>query len=100
MLEKYVILIDIVRCCFSYILNERQGDAVANMENLKVPTHEEAVEYGRRGGIASGEARRRKRALREHMDEYILRVEIFNRCDDAALLRKARKRFGKYGEFF
>lgn len=100
MLERYVILIDIVRCCFSYIKTKGKGDAVANIENLKVPTHEEAVEYGRRGGIASGEARRRKKALREHADMYLLRSELISRIDDAALLRKARKRFGKYGEFF
>lgn len=35
------------------------------LENLKVPTHDEAVENGRRGGIKSGEARKRKKNARE-----------------------------------
>lgn len=33
--------------------------------NLKVPTSEEAREYGRKGGIASGVARRKKKSLLE-----------------------------------
>lgn len=36
-----------------------------NEENLKVPTSEEAREYGRKGGIASGIARRQKATMRE-----------------------------------
>lgn len=37
-----------------------------NSQNLKQPlSSEEAREFGRRGGIASGKARRRKRMLRE-----------------------------------
>lgn len=35
-----------------------------NPQNLKVPTSEEARENGKAGGIASGEARRRKRDIR------------------------------------
>lgn len=38
---------------------------MANIENLKVPTSEEARINGRKGGIASGEARRQKKSLRE-----------------------------------
>lgn len=38
---------------------------MANIENLKVPTSEEARKYGAMGGIASGEARRQKKSLRE-----------------------------------
>lgn len=34
-----------------------------NTQNLKVPTSEEAREYGRLGGIASGEARRKKATM-------------------------------------
>ena len=34
-------------------------------------TEEEAREYGRRGGIASGVARRRKRSLKEAADLYL-----------------------------
>ena len=36
---------------------------MANEQNLKVPTSEEAREYGRLGGIASGEARRKKATM-------------------------------------
>lgn len=43
---------------------------MANEQNLRVPTSEEAREIGRKGGIASGEARRRKRTLREIMEIY------------------------------
>ena len=38
---------------------------MANNENLRVPTSEEARENGRKGGIASGIARARKKSLRE-----------------------------------
>lgn len=38
---------------------------MANIENLKVPTSEEARRYGAMGGIASGKARARKKSLRE-----------------------------------
>ena len=34
-------------------------------DNLIVPTSDEAREYGRKGGIASGEARRAKKTRRE-----------------------------------
>ena len=44
---------------------------MANNENLRPFTseqsHEEAVENGRKGGIASGEAKRAKKSLREAM---------------------------------
>ncbi len=39
-----------------------------NEQNLKRPTSEEAREKGRRGGKASGEARRRRKALKESME--------------------------------
>lgn len=42
-----------------------------NDGNLKRPSSEEARELGRRGGIASGAARRRRKALREALDVYI-----------------------------
>ena len=38
---------------------------MANNENLRTPTSEEAREIGRKGGIASGAARRAKREARE-----------------------------------
>lgn len=43
---------------------------MANEQNLKILTPKEARENGRKGGIASGEARRRKRTLMEIMNEY------------------------------
>lgn len=38
---------------------------MANEQNLRVPTSEEAREIGKKGGIASGIARRQKKTLRE-----------------------------------
>lgn len=43
---------------------------MANEQNLKILSPKEARENGRKGGIASGEARRRKRTLMEIMNEY------------------------------
>ena len=38
---------------------------MANEQNLRTPTSEEAREIGRKGGIASGEARRKRKTLAE-----------------------------------
>ncbi len=38
-----------------------------NESNLRVPTSEEAREIGRKGGIASGKARRERKTLREEL---------------------------------
>lgn len=46
----------------------------ANVQNLRVPSSEEAREIGRKGGIASGEARRNKKLLRDCID-YLLERE-------------------------
>lgn len=40
---------------------------MANEDNLRTPTTEEAREIGRKGGIASGEARRRRKTLKEEL---------------------------------
>ena len=40
---------------------------MANEQNLRVPTSSEARENGKKGGIASGEARMAKKSLREAM---------------------------------
>ena len=40
---------------------------MANEQNLRVPTSSEARANGKKGGIASGEARRAKKSLREAM---------------------------------
>lgn len=42
-----------------------------NLENLKVPTSEEARRNGAAGGRASGEARRRRKAMREVLEELL-----------------------------
>lgn len=39
---------------------------MAGKNNLKVPTSEEAREYGRRGGKASAESRRAKKTMQEY----------------------------------
>lgn len=36
-----------------------------NEDNLRIPTSEEAREMGRKGGIASGKARRERKAFKE-----------------------------------
>lgn len=40
---------------------------MANTQNLKVPTSEEAREIGKKGGIASGKARAERKALKEEL---------------------------------
>jgi hypothetical protein len=41
---------------------------VAGIDNLRVPTSEEAREIGRKGGIASAKARRKRKAIKETLD--------------------------------
>ena len=48
---------------------------MANTDNLRVPTSEEAREIGRKGGIASGKARKEKASLRKGL-EAILNSDI------------------------
>lgn len=51
---------------------------MANEENLKpIQSTNEARERGRKGGIASGEARRNKKTMKEMLD-YLLEKEIEN----------------------
>ena len=60
-----------------------------NEENLKpFKSVEEAREMGRKGGIASGEARRRKRTLKEELIA-LLEVNNNNEKISVALLSKA-----------
>ena len=40
---------------------------MANNSNLRIPTSEEAREIGRKGGIASGIARQRRKTLKEEL---------------------------------
>lgn len=66
-----------------------------NKENL-IPTNrrskEEARELGRKGGIASGEARREKRAMREllemALEKKCVKGDITNKEESAAQLAK------------
>jgi hypothetical protein len=39
-----------------------------NIENLRTPTTEEAREIGKKGGIASGKARRKKKELKQLLE--------------------------------
>lgn len=41
---------------------------MANEQNLKTPTSKEARERGKKGGIASGKARREKKALKDTLE--------------------------------
>lgn len=50
---------------------------MANEQNLKVPSSEEARELGRKGGIASGKARRRKADLKRAFNT-ILKADVAN----------------------
>lgn len=48
---------------------------MANEQNLRVPTSSEARKNGKKGGLASGEARRNKKILRDCL-EMLLEKEI------------------------
>jgi len=51
------------------IYNEtKEGEAMAGADNLRVPTSEEARANGRKGGLASAESRRKKKAMRETLE--------------------------------
>lgn len=52
---------------------------MANIENLKPFTTENASYYGRRGGIASGKTRKRKALLRKQMNAF---MEVSNYIDN------------------
>ena len=41
---------------------------MANAENLRTPSREEARERGAKGGVASGKARREKKAMKETLE--------------------------------
>lgn len=67
---------------------------MAGIDNLRTPTTEEAREIGRKGGIASGEARRRKKELRELIEAAFDREIVNNatgermRTDEAMVLKQ------------
>lgn len=60
---------------FVYKLNQNEGGDVANEKNLIRLSPSEAREYGRRGGKASGKARRRKADFRKTLN-MLLTAEI------------------------
>lgn len=67
---------------------------MANKENLKTPTSEEARKNGKKGGIRSGEVRRERKLLKELLEEVLdmptktgnFAIDITN-----ALVKKAKK---------
>ena len=61
---------------------------MANEDNLRVPTSEEARENGRKGGIASGEARRKRKTLKEELLLLLEKGDTQERIS-LALLQKA-----------
>lgn len=74
---------------------------MANEENLNpIRSENEARELGRKGGIASGEARRAKKTMKEMLD-YLLEKEIENQktgeivtCREAMLSAMVKKAIG------
>lgn len=74
---------------------------MANEENLNpIRSEKEARELGRKGGIASGEARRAKKTMKEMLD-YLLEKEIENQktgekvtCREAMLSAMVKKAIG------
>lgn len=56
---------------------------MANEQNLRTPTSEEAREIGRKGGIASGKARKEKATLRE-----VLMAELDEKDERTGLTRR------------
>ncbi len=50
---------------------------MAGADNLKTPSTEEARERGRKGGIASGKARRKKKAINETLNE-LFSMPLYN----------------------
>jgi hypothetical protein len=61
---------------------------MANEENLRVPSPEEAREYGRKGGIASGKARAARKTLKEELLLLLEQGDTQERIS-LALLQKA-----------
>ena len=49
---------------------------MANVENLRTPTTEEAREMGRKGGINSGKARREKKTMKQVLEMMLNDIPI------------------------
>lgn len=67
---------------FYILINQNEGGEVANNENLKRLTPSEAREYGKMGGKASGEARRKRADFRKTLNT-LLTVRIENNMTPA-----------------
>lgn len=65
---------------------------MANPENLRTPTSSEAREIGRKGGIASGEARRKKKTCAE------IALRVINSELNAETRAKVEKVTGPLGD--
>lgn len=63
---------------------------MANKNNLRVPSSEEARKNGRKGGIASGKARRERKTLKDEL-LLLLEEDDNNAKISIALLKKALK---------
>lgn len=61
---------------------------MANEQNLRTPTSTEARERGRKGGIASGKARRERKTLKDEL-LLLLQEDDNNTKISVALLNKA-----------
>lgn len=63
---------------------------MANKENLRAPSTSEARERGKKGGKASAEARRNRKALRDELLELLSKGDVQEKMS-LALIKKATK---------
>ncbi|MBQ5588423.1 MAG: hypothetical protein IIU73_07410 [Selenomonadales bacterium] len=64
-----------------------------NKENLRVPTHEEAVANGKKAGKASVAARRAKKKMREDFEFYLSLIdEETGKCPQEVIAMQAIKK--------
>ena len=68
---------------------------MAGIDNLKTPSTEEARSRGRKGGIASGKARREKKALKETLEELLTMPLKDGRADDIEKIKSIASIKGK-----
>jgi hypothetical protein len=68
---------------------------VAGADNLRTPTTEEARERGKKGGIASGKARRKKKALNDTLSELLSMPVKDGRLNDLESIKSLASMKGK-----
>lgn len=66
-----------------------------NDHNLKTPTPSEARENGKKGGIASGKARRAKKAMKETLEELLTMPIKDGKFDDIERIKSLASMKGK-----